>query len=57
MENTTLKDFNDLTIALNEANSYGLEAEVILHAMYALQGNNMLTIGEALQRGLNEWIK
>lgn len=46
-----------LSAALDLASDYGLEDETILWAMYALKDDNTLSIKEAFDIALAEWIK
>ena len=48
----------DLVMAtLEKAKVYGLEVEVISSAFIALKNNSKICITEALDTGLNEWVK
>jgi hypothetical protein len=42
---------------LQEAKKYGLETEVIWSALNSLKNNPTQTIVEAMENGMNEWIK
>ena len=42
---------------LQEAKEYGLEAEVIWSALNSLKNNPTQTPIEAMENGMNEWIK
>jgi hypothetical protein len=56
MENT-ITVLNVVHDALKIASDYNLEAEVMAYAMIFLKDNPKITISEAIQCGLNEWIK
>lgn len=51
------KDLDTIFEALTYAKKYNLEIEVILWSLYAMKANPTLTIEEAIQIGLNEWVK
>ncbi len=42
---------------LQEAKEYNLETEVVWSALETMKCNSKLTVVEAMQSGLNEWIK
>ena len=44
-------------VCLTEAAKYHLETEVVCWALKALKDNPNLTIIEAINIGLNEWVK
>jgi hypothetical protein len=52
--NEDLKFVDDV---LTEASGYNLTTEVVLEALRSLKNNNKLSIREALQEGLDEWVK
>lgn len=56
-EHQATVDIENLSRALKIAEKYSLECEVLCWAMYALQGNSKLSIGQAMNIGLDEWIK
>ncbi len=43
--------------ALDEASKYGLTVEVLVSALEAQRNHPEYTLSEALEAGLNEWIK
>ena len=51
------KILDEVYETLTLANKYGLAAEVITWSFRYLKENPKLTIEEALQMGINEWIK
>lgn len=42
---------------LKQARELGLEAEVVMFALIAMRHNPTLTLIEAMERGMEEWIK
>lgn len=52
----TITVLNDVHDTLKIASNYNLEAEVITYAMIYLKSNPEITIQEAIECGLNEWI-
>lgn len=42
---------------LSEAKEYNLETEVVWSALNSLKNNSTQTIVEAMENGMNEWIK
>lgn len=56
-EENTMQQMDAIKEAIQIASPHELELEVILWAMKALQSNPKLTITEALDVGLDEWIK
>ena len=55
--NAAVDDLLALTAALEIASDYGMEHECILWAMYAMKENPELSIKEAFDSSLGEWIK
>jgi hypothetical protein len=51
------KTLDEVYETLTLANKYNLSAEVITWSFRYLKENPKLTIEEALQMGINEWIK
>ena len=50
----TADELDIVAQALYEAQQHGLQAEVMLFALYAMQGQE-LTVEEAVQVGMREW--
>jgi len=55
--NAAVDDLLALTAALEIARDYSLEDECILWAMYAIKDNPSLSVKEAFDISLGEWIK
>jgi hypothetical protein len=55
--NAAVDDLLALTAAMEIASDYGMEHECILWAMYAMKENNTLSVKEAFDISLGEWIK
>ena len=52
-----MEDLRIINEALQEARNYGLEVEVIKSALNSMKSNSNQSVVEAMQSGLNEWIK
>lgn len=52
-----MPDLDFINICLNKASDYNLEAEVIWAALQAMKQDPSLSINEAMQAGMDEWIK
>jgi len=57
MNDNIENDMENVKSALIMASEFGLEVEVIYFAMRHLRDNKESSIGEALNYGLDEWIK
>lgn len=55
--NDVVYDLGCVDVALTKAFEYSLDREVILFALYAMQENPSLSVEQALESGLSEWIK
>jgi len=55
--NEITKDLDNVSELLKSSKIYGLEAEVVLWSLYALKTDPSLSIEDAIQIGLNEWVK
>lgn len=52
-----MEDLKAINEALQEARNYGLETEVIKSALDSMRNDHNKSVFEAIQDGLNEWIK
>ena len=52
-----MEELTTIHSVLSEAKEYGLETEVIWSALNSLKNNPTQTIVEAMENGINEWIK
>jgi len=52
-----MEDLRIINEALQEARNYGLEVEVIKSALNSMKTNPNQSTTDAMQSGLNEWIK
>ena len=50
-------ELRTISTFLDEASEYGLEAEVIYTALKNMQEDSNLTPAQAMQFGMEEWIK
>jgi hypothetical protein len=50
-------ELKTIAIFLEEAAEYGLEAEVIYTALKNMQEDSNLTPSQAMQFGMDEWVK
>ena len=50
-------ELKTISVFLDEASEYGLEAEVIYTALKNMQEDPNLTPSQAMQFGMEEWIK
>jgi hypothetical protein len=50
-------DLRTIAAFLDEAAEYGLEAEVIYSALKNMQEDSNLTPAQAMQFGVDEWVK
>jgi hypothetical protein len=55
--NNPSDEIEDVYKALDRASESGLEAEVILWALYHMRENPNASIADCLNDGLREWIK
>jgi hypothetical protein len=51
------EELKTIAVFLDEAAEYGLEAEVIYTALKNMQEDSNLTPAQAMQFGMEEWIK
>ena len=56
-KNTIVDEMNYIAECIISAEKYGLETEVIHCALQSMKQNPKLTIQEAMQSGVDEWIK
>lgn len=57
MEEPIEVSMNAVGLCLSEASQYNLETEVIVSAFRKMQRDPDTTISEAINHGLNEWVK
>lgn len=51
------EDMRGAALGLATAKQYGLETEVVVWALYAMQRDPKLTVSQAISEGLSEWVK
>ena len=56
-ENNSQEDIEAVATCLQASKEEGLQAEVILFALYAMKSTPENTVFEALDAGMMEWIK
>lgn len=54
---STAIEMKVIKVLLDEAFENGLETEVVYFALKAMKENDTLTPSQALQEGMDEWIK
>ena len=52
-----MKELEAILSLLSKAKEYNLETEVVWSALNSLKNNPTQTIVEAMENGMNEWIK
>jgi hypothetical protein len=51
------EDIDIVSTFINEADEFGLTAEMVTYALHALKNDPTLSIVAALERGFYEWVK
>ena len=57
MDKLTSWSIDAVEYALSQAKDYGLESEVVTYALKYIKEDPTLSIEEAINKGLEEWIK
>jgi hypothetical protein len=56
-QEATWEEINTIMVALDEADDEGVQAEVVWSALKAMKTDSNITIQQAVQQGLDEWVK
>jgi len=56
-DKTNAETLDDIFTVLSEARAYGMESEVVWSALGIMKKHPNISISDAMQYGLNEWVK